>query len=155
MAKVHFTSNMPDTQVSLFSKDDLYLFNEGTHFHLFEKLGAHPLEQNGVTGTYFAVWAPNAGEVSVIGASTIGGREPTPCRRSPNPEFGKDLSQVSVEARSTSFISEHEAATMRSIRPIPSPSLTKFLPRLRRLSGTLSTRGRITPGWNTGISGMR
>ena len=68
MAKVHFTSNMPDTQVSLFSKDDLYLFNEGTHFHLFEKLGAHPLEQNGVTGTYFAVWAPNAGEVSVIGA---------------------------------------------------------------------------------------
>jgi 1,4-alpha-glucan branching enzyme len=68
MAKVHFTSHMPDTQVSLFSKDDLYLFNEGTHFHLFEKLGAHPLEQNGVTGTYFAVWAPNAGEVSVIGA---------------------------------------------------------------------------------------
>jgi len=53
---------------SLLSEDDLYLFNEGTHFRLYEKLGAHPLSSaSGAAGTYFAVWAPNAERVSVIG----------------------------------------------------------------------------------------
>ena len=54
-------------EVSLLTKDDLYLFNEGTHFHLFEKLGSRPVHRDGEEGTYFAVWAPNAEEVSVIG----------------------------------------------------------------------------------------
>src|SRR5262245_14609272 len=67
MAKIQFTPNRSDTHMTLFSKDDLYLFNEGTHFHLFDKLGARPVEQNGTAGTYFAVWAPNAEQVSVIG----------------------------------------------------------------------------------------
>ncbi len=49
------------------SDDDLYLFNEGTHRHLDEKLGAHPLERDGVRGTHFAVWAPDAAWVFVIG----------------------------------------------------------------------------------------
>jgi len=47
--------------------DDLYLFNEGSHFRLYEKLGAHPATRDGVVGTRFAVWAPNAGQVSVVG----------------------------------------------------------------------------------------
>jgi len=50
---------------SLLSPYDLHLFNEGTHSHLFEKLGAHPVHDP--EGTYFAVWAPNADSVSVIG----------------------------------------------------------------------------------------
>jgi 1,4-alpha-glucan branching enzyme len=54
--------------MTLLSKDDLYLFNEGTHFHLFDKLGAHLLEHGGIRGTNFAVWAPNAEAVSVIGS---------------------------------------------------------------------------------------
>src|SRR5438874_1011530 len=49
--------------VSLLTSDDLYLFNEGTHGHLQDKLGAHPLED----GTVFAVWAPDAEAVSVVG----------------------------------------------------------------------------------------
>ena len=53
--------------VALLSDDDLYLFNEGSHYRLYEKLGAHPLIVSGVEGTYFAVWAPNARQVSVIG----------------------------------------------------------------------------------------
>jgi 1,4-alpha-glucan branching enzyme len=53
--------------VSLLTQDDLYLFNEGTHYRLYNKLGAHALEANGVSGTYFAVWAPNASQVSVMG----------------------------------------------------------------------------------------
>jgi 1,4-alpha-glucan branching enzyme len=47
---------------------DLYLFGEGTHLGLHEKLGAHPMELEGVAGTSFAVWAPNARRVSVVGA---------------------------------------------------------------------------------------
>jgi 1,4-alpha-glucan branching enzyme len=48
---------------SLISESDVYLFNEGSHFRLWEKLGAHPTAD----GTQFAVWAPNAESVSVIG----------------------------------------------------------------------------------------
>jgi 1,4-alpha-glucan branching enzyme len=53
--------------VSLLSEDDLYLFNEGHHFRLYLKLGAHPLTVNDTQGTYFAVWAPDAEKVFVIG----------------------------------------------------------------------------------------
>ena len=53
--------------VSLLTGDDLYLFNEGNHFKLYEKMGAHVLTRDGVEGAYFAVWAPNAESVSVMG----------------------------------------------------------------------------------------
>jgi 1,4-alpha-glucan branching enzyme len=46
---------------------DLYLFNEGTNTRAYKKLGAHPIMLNGVTGTHFAVWAPSARYVAVIG----------------------------------------------------------------------------------------
>src|SRR3954470_21302230 len=46
---------------------DQYLFREGTHSRLYEKLGAHFLEAGGNSETYFAVWAPNAKSVSVVG----------------------------------------------------------------------------------------
>ena len=46
---------------------DHYLLREGTHRHLFEKLGAHPCALEGVPGTAFAVWAPNARSASVVG----------------------------------------------------------------------------------------
>jgi 1,4-alpha-glucan branching enzyme len=46
---------------------DIHLFNEGTHYRLYDKLGAHPITLDGVQGTYFAVWAPNAEQVTVMG----------------------------------------------------------------------------------------
>ena len=46
---------------------DLHLFAEGNHHRIYEKLGAHPTEIEGVKGVYFAVWAPNARNVSVLG----------------------------------------------------------------------------------------
>ena len=46
---------------------DLYLFNQGTNYEVYNKLGAHPTVMDGVEGTLFAVWAPNARRVSVIG----------------------------------------------------------------------------------------
>jgi 1,4-alpha-glucan branching enzyme len=53
--------------LSLLTDNDLYLFNEGSHFRLSSKLGAHVINNEGASGTYFAVWAPNAEQVSVIG----------------------------------------------------------------------------------------
>lgn len=52
---------------SLFTDFDIDLFKAGKHFKLYEKFGAHPLEKDGVKGVYFAVWAPSAKAVSVIG----------------------------------------------------------------------------------------
>lgn len=52
---------------SLFTDHDIYLFKEGKHFKLYEKFGSHEVEVDGLKGVYFAVWAPNAREVSVIG----------------------------------------------------------------------------------------
>lgn len=52
---------------SLFTDFDIDLFKSGKHFHLYEKLGSHLVEVNGQKGTYFAVWAPSAKSVSVIG----------------------------------------------------------------------------------------
>jgi len=49
------------------SEADQYLFAQGTHYDIYKKLGAHPSEEDGKRGTYFAVWAPNAASVHVIG----------------------------------------------------------------------------------------
>ncbi len=47
---------------------DLYLFGEGRHYGLYHKFGAHLRVRDGVAGTHFAVWAPNAKRVSVVGS---------------------------------------------------------------------------------------
>jgi 1,4-alpha-glucan branching enzyme len=52
---------------TLLTDNDLHLFNEGTHFRLYENLGAHVVNHNGREGTHFAVWAPDAEQVSVVG----------------------------------------------------------------------------------------
>lgn len=57
----------PVQHYSLFTDFDIDLFKAGKHFKLYEKLGAHLLEVNGEQGCYFAVWAPSAKHVSVIG----------------------------------------------------------------------------------------
>ncbi len=49
------------------SDHDIYLFKEGSHTRLYERLGSHPGEVDGIAGTWFGVWAPNARRVSVIG----------------------------------------------------------------------------------------
>ncbi len=53
--------------LSLFTDQDIYLFKQGSHFKLYDKLGSHAMTVDGTLGTYFAVWAPNAEGVSVIG----------------------------------------------------------------------------------------
>jgi len=56
-----------DRHSRLLTDEDIQLFQQGIHLRLYEKLGAHPVAVSGVSGTQFAVWAPNAQQVSVIG----------------------------------------------------------------------------------------
>lgn len=66
--------------VSILTDDDVYLFNEGSHFHLADKLGAHLVERAGVQGAHFAVWAPEAHSVFVIGDFNGWNKESHPLR---------------------------------------------------------------------------
>ena len=61
------TTEDPYSFAPQLSSDDLYLFAEGKHYQIYEKLGAHPMTIDGVKGVYFAVWAPHARAVSVVG----------------------------------------------------------------------------------------
>jgi 1,4-alpha-glucan branching enzyme len=67
-------------ELTLLSDQDLYLFNEGSHLRLYDKLGSHPGIAEGVDGTHFAVWAPNAVRVSLIGDFNDWERERHPLR---------------------------------------------------------------------------
>lgn len=59
--------DMVRPNISLLTDHDIYLLKEGSHFRLYEKLGSHVMTRDGVRGTYFAVPAPNAERVTVIG----------------------------------------------------------------------------------------
>src|SRR5215467_4274168 len=62
---------MPETIAStpqLLTENDLYLFNEGSHYRLYDKMGAHLVSHEGQSGAVFSVWAPNARSVSVVGS---------------------------------------------------------------------------------------
>jgi 1,4-alpha-glucan branching enzyme len=61
------TSTTEQDAPSIFSDFDLYLFGQGKNYRIYEKMGAHVRVVNGVAGVHFAVWAPNALTVSVIG----------------------------------------------------------------------------------------
>ncbi len=61
---------MTDGKNTVFSDFDSFLFHQGTNYEVYRKMGAHPDEENGVAGTRFTAWAPNAQYVSVICAKT-------------------------------------------------------------------------------------
>ncbi len=60
-------SAAPPAPASIFGDLDLHLLGEGTHYRAYDLLGARPVDRDGVAGTQFAVWAPNARSVAVIG----------------------------------------------------------------------------------------
>ena len=55
------------TETGFITAGDRYLFGEGTHYEIYKKLGAHLTEYEGEKGVYFAVWAPHAKGVRVVG----------------------------------------------------------------------------------------
>ena len=64
-----------------FTELDQYLFGQGTNYDIYRKLGAHPDTQNRKKGVYFAVWAPNAQAVSVIGEFNEWDTEKNPMKK--------------------------------------------------------------------------
>ena len=70
---------MPD--VRFITEFDQYLFGQGTHYDLYNKLGAHPMTVDGEEGVYFAVWAPNAAAVSIVGDFNEWDENATPMER--------------------------------------------------------------------------
>ena len=65
-------------EATLLTDFDIHLFREGKHYHLYNKLGSHIMEYMGTKGVYFAVWAPNAEKISVIGDFNNWDREANP-----------------------------------------------------------------------------
>jgi 1,4-alpha-glucan branching enzyme len=65
--KTKTSDNLSTESFSLLTDFDIHLFKSGKHFKLYEKLGAHPVTVGDQQGTFFAVWAPNAKAVSVMG----------------------------------------------------------------------------------------
>src|SRR5690242_3158120 len=77
-------SNREQDIPSFLSDYDLYLFGQGKHYQIYEKMGAHPRTVNGVAGVNFAVWAPNALSISVIGDFNNWNRSANPMYRRHN-----------------------------------------------------------------------
>ena len=84
---------------------DRYLFGQGTHYKIFEKLGAHPKTYKGKAGMYFAVWAPHAKAVGVVG--DFNGWDPDAAPMSPLADSGiyeafipASVSENSINSRS-------------------------------------------------------
>jgi 1,4-alpha-glucan branching enzyme len=97
-----------DYDHSILTDHDLYLFNEGTHYRLHEKFGAHPRTVDGVAGTHFAVWAPNANYVAVLGDFNSWNRATHPLRATGNSGVWQGFIPGVVEgANYKYFISSH------------------------------------------------
>jgi len=105
----------------LISEYDVYLFREGKHFTLYDKLGAHVVEFNHTRGTYFAVWAPNARSVSVIGNFNAWHKEANLLQQRPDgsgiwegfiPDVGKG------EAYKYYIVSLHNGYTVEKADPV-------------------------------------
>jgi 1,4-alpha-glucan branching enzyme len=66
---------------SLLGEQDLHFFAEGTHGHAYRTFGSHPMEKDGTKGTAFAVWAPNAERVTLMGEFNAWDKSSHPLRR--------------------------------------------------------------------------
>ena len=127
---------------SLLTAFDLHLFNEGTHSHLYEKLGAHLMEN----GAFFAVWAPNADQVSVIG--DFNNWDPGASPLQPRESSGIWEGFVGGAHHGSMYkfhIHSRSRAPMRTRRIRSRPSPSRPLAR-RRWSGTSLTTGRTSRG---------
>ncbi len=125
---------------------DRYLFNNGRHYEIFEKMGAHPKKYKGKNGMYFAVWAPHAEQIGVVGDFNSWDPEANAMNLWRIQASGRHLSLASLQESYTNTPSQRKAAKsysrqipMRSARntaPVPLP-----LPPISRTSS-----GETTPG---------
>ena len=127
---------------------DLHLLGEGTHFQAFDKLGAHVIEHDGVSGVHFAVWAPNARGVNVVGDFNSVGRPRAPDARARAVGL---LGNLRARARAGRHLQVRGArrrrparAEGRSVRPLFRDAAAH---RVDRLEQRRTTRGRTRSGW--------
>ncbi len=126
--------------VSLLTPEDFYLFNEGSHYRIYDKLGAHLVESHGTAGAVFSLWAPNARRVSCY--RQLQRLEPHfPSARSlaAPPESGKASSPASPRAQLYKF---HIDSTQHGYRadkadPVAHPRRKAAPHRLGRLGSRL------------------
>ena len=124
---------------------DIYLFREGSHSQLHSKLGCRVLEPG--AGAHFAVWAPNAEAVSVIGdwnGWTAGENPLIPGRT--DPESGKVPRQERSAAKGISIALARASADTSSRKRIHTAYFASCLRLPRRAYGLWSTSGRIPNG---------
>lgn len=76
---------------SPYSEYDRYLFHQGTHYYSYTFMGGHLVEENGVKGARFAVWAPMQGGCRLWAISTTGMEGGIPWRECPSQGFGRSL----------------------------------------------------------------
>lgn len=120
----------------LLSDFDLYLIGEGTHYEKHERMGAHPVEVQGVAGVQFAVWAPNAMRVSVVGDFNGWDGRTHPMRnRGPS-----GLWELFVPGLSEGGIYKYEIRPMSSGPPILKSDPYAFGAELRPKTGSIVTR---------------
>jgi 1,4-alpha-glucan branching enzyme len=131
----------------MLTEQDVYLFREGNFFRAYGKLGARPLQLNGAEGARFAVWAPNAKAVSVIGdfngwdASAAPSTSARTTRGSGScsyPGARGALYKFLIASRFDGFITEK---AIRSQFRTETPPLTLLF------FGIHTTRGTIANGW--------
>ena len=122
---------------------DVWLLSEGTHLRPYECLGAHPCEMAGVTGTRFAVWAPNASRVSVIGSFNHWDGRCHPMRLRPEcgiweifiPAVARgELYKFEIRTRDGEILSKADPMAFRSeLRP-GTASIVQGLPAARKIT---------------------
>jgi len=118
------------------SEFDLYLMGEGRHYDTYEKLGAHVITLEGVQGVHFAVWAPSAKRVSVVGDFNGWDAASTPCALEAPPASGKSFCPSSTKAPSTNTKLSVPAAILSLLKRIP----MLFRSELRPNTGSVVAR---------------
>ena len=106
------------------SELDTYLFAKGTHYEIYEKMGAHLAEEDGKAGTYFSVWAPNARSVSVAENGV---------KFEPDKQFRKEHKGILgvVQEKHTVRMTLKRYVRVEKIKGILQESLPAFLDMLR------------------------
>ena len=140
---------------ALLRPDARAAFSAGTATQAYQFLGAHPLTVDGVAGTAFAVWAPNAAQVSVIGDFNAWqpAHDPlAPCRRSG--VWATFLPTVAT-APATNTTSSPATTAIRSRKPTRSPSPARCHPARPPSSGISPTTGVTRCGWPSDASATR
>jgi 1,4-alpha-glucan branching enzyme len=136
------TPRKKNENIRALSDQDLYLFNEGNHLRLYDRMGAHP----GKDGTRFAVWAPNAKSVHVIGDFNGWDRGSHPLAQRGYSGIWEGIIPGVRQGQNYKYSSPPATAATPARRQIPSPSQPKSPPRPHPSSGTWTTSGPTATG---------